>query len=184
VSEVLELIGGDPISCVDGPCGSIGRLFVEPTSKRITHVAVQPDGLLDTGRFVPIGLVRPVKHGLGLSCTLAEFSAMTPDEHSQLLPVPGMRPGSIAAAWVTILEVPEGELELNGDEPILATDGHVGHLRGIAINLNDATIAKLLLEIGHFSSKRQVEIPAAVLASIDTGGMHLSLSKDDVAKFG
>lgn len=185
MGEVLELIGGDPISCSDGPCGSLGRLIVEPTSKRITHISVQPKGLLDEGRLVAIGLVRSGHTGLELTCTPAELDATDPDETSQLVLVPGgLRPGSLSPAWVTTLALPDGEFALNGDEPILATDGHAGHLRGIAVNIDDSSIAKLFLEVGHFSSKHRVEVPAPLITMIDDAGLHLGLSKADVAKFG
>jgi hypothetical protein len=183
MGDVIELIGGASIGCLDGICGTLGRLIVDPSTKSVTHLSIEPMGLLDKGRLVPIGLVHGDEQGLGLDCTLAEFTALAPNAHSELQPVPGMRPGSYEVTWITLFEVPEGQVEVNGEIPILATDGHARELRGLVVDGENAQIVKLLLEIGHLTHKHEVAIPADLLLSIATDGIRLEVSKDDLAKF-
>ena len=180
MSDGIELIGGASISCTDGLCGTLGRLMVDPASRRVTHLSIEPMGLVDNGRLAPIELVLEGDSGLGLHCTLAEFAALPPNAHSGLQPVPGLRPGSVIVTWVTIFDVPEGAIEVNGDMPISATDGYLGHPRGITVSGANGEISELLLEIGEPDSRRNVALPLSAITSIGAEGIQLGLTKEAV----
>jgi sporulation protein YlmC with PRC-barrel domain len=62
-----------PISCVDGAFGELADVVIDPGSRRVTHVVVQPHDRLESARLVPIESARggDGSAGISLTCTVA-----------------------------------------------------------------------------------------------------------------
>jgi sporulation protein YlmC with PRC-barrel domain len=192
VADPLRLVGGSSVVCSNGRCGVLGRIIFEPESRSVTHLAVEPAGLTNTnGRLVPIAYVRAVDDAIHLSCSTEEFEGFDPDEinatatstyatASMMMPRAEILP---MAAQVIVHQIPEGEVEVNSEENIVATDGHAGHLLGLSISQDDHRITALLLRVGHLLHKKDVTIPIEMVTGIDDGQMTLSLSKAQVEDF-
>jgi hypothetical protein len=73
------------------------------------------------------------------------------------------------------------ETEIKAHASVLAVDGRAGHLIGIAVDRDDHTVQQLLVRVGHLSNRRQVSVPFAFVTAIDEHGVHVNLSKDQVA---
>lgn len=181
MSDVLRLVGGSEVHCADGHCGSLARLLIEPGTKAVSHIAVEVPGLSGDSRLVPIARVQEAGDSVLLSCSKAEFDAFEPGEESHLAPVLAIRGGGLPFARITLDRVPDGDVEVSGEDRIEATDGHIGRLRGMDISSADHRITRLHLEIGHFAAKKTVEVPVASVAEITDDAIKLSMSKSQVS---
>jgi len=66
-------IGADA-RCIDGSCGQVSRIIVNPVTREVTHLAVDPKHRPGPGRLVPVDLVDATTGQIRLRCTLAELA--------------------------------------------------------------------------------------------------------------
>ncbi|MGH9044929.1 MAG: hypothetical protein ACRDVP_08895 [Acidimicrobiales bacterium] len=81
---------------------------------------------------------------------------------------------------VTSDNVPEGEVEIRRGQRVNASDGPIGRIHGFVVDPSDHQVTHVLLDEGHLWGKKQVCIPVSSVTGIDAGGVHLSMSKQDV----
>jgi hypothetical protein len=62
---------GAPVSCEDGPCGELSRIVVDPISRIVTHLIVEPRHRHARARLVPVSMLHVHSEPLLLRCTLA-----------------------------------------------------------------------------------------------------------------
>jgi len=77
-------IGADA-SCTEGACGQVSRINVNPATREVTHLAVDPRHRPGPGRLVPVDLVDVTTGQIRLRCTLAEFQALRPAQEAESL---------------------------------------------------------------------------------------------------
>ena len=75
--------------------------------------------------------------------------------------------------------VPLDEVEVRRGEPVHATDGTIGSVRGLVIDRASHHATHLLLEEGHLWGRKQVAIPIGSVTGV-RGGIHLDLTKQQV----
>jgi hypothetical protein len=75
--------------------------------------------------------------------------------------------------------VPDGETEIRRGEPVHATDGEIGRVKGLVIDPSDYAVTHVLPDEGHLWGKKTVAIPIAAVANVDVG-VRLNLTKDQV----
>ena len=80
-------IGADA-SCTDGACGQVSRIIVNPVTREVTHLAVDPKHRHGLGRLVPVDLVDATTGQIRLHCTLAEFQTLRPAQETESRPRP------------------------------------------------------------------------------------------------
>ncbi len=78
-------IGADA-SCTDGACGQVSRIIVNPVTREVTHLAVDPEHQHGPGRLVPVDLVDATTGQIRLGCTLAEFQALRLAQETESVP--------------------------------------------------------------------------------------------------
>lgn len=81
----LEL--GSPVNCSDGPFGELTDIVIDPTTRRVTHLVVAPDGDHGKAKLVPIELVNAGDEGPGItvSCSVEEAGKLdTVEEYAYL----------------------------------------------------------------------------------------------------
>jgi hypothetical protein len=83
-------------SCTDGACGQVSRIIVNPVTREVTHLAVDPKHRHGPGRLVPVDLVDATTGQIRLRCTLAEFQTLRPAQEAVNSPRP-WRTGNPAA---------------------------------------------------------------------------------------
>jgi hypothetical protein len=201
----LEL--GCPVACADGPFGELADVVVDPLTRRVTHVVVQPHGRHFDARLVPVERARPAEAGIGLDCPRAEIEAMEPLSESAYLRV-GQLPVSdpdwdIGVRDVLALpiyqeldgmgsvidpdphevvnydRIPRHTVEIRRSSVVVSADGHhLGHVDGFLIG--SAETADIVLERGHLWGKREIVIPSDAVESFENDVVHLSLTKDAV----
>jgi sporulation protein YlmC with PRC-barrel domain len=191
-------IGADA-SCADGACGQVSRIIVNPATREVTHLAVDPKHRHGPGRLVPVGLVDVTTGQVRLRCTLAEFHALRPAKET--VAVPDLDPtghASIAPnqlnwfAWgrdsgragatqeVTVDSVPSGEVDVRRDLDVWAADGEIGQVQGLVVEPDGHHITHVLLQKGHLWGRKEVAVPIGVVTKIGTLLIHVNLTKHQV----
>jgi sporulation protein YlmC with PRC-barrel domain len=79
-----EFTMGAEAHCSDGLCGVISRTILDPATRTVTHLVVEPRHRHAEGRLVPIDLVDMTGEEVRLRCTLAEFERLDPAEEVEL----------------------------------------------------------------------------------------------------
>ncbi len=203
MGEHMEFTVGSDVACSDGGCGELKRLVVDPTARTLTHLVVEPAHRreAETGRLVPVGLVASAGREIRLSCALADFEALARAEVTETLPdtsvdwgyvqrqmgvpyggggpVIDLRPSPTGPRTITRDEVPAGEEEVRGGDQVHATDGSIGHLRGLVTTPGEQLVTHVLLDEGHLLSHKRVAIPISAVSAVDAG-IRLTLTKDEV----
>lgn len=184
-----EFAIGAKAGCTDGSCGEVSRMIIDPASKSVTHLVIEPEHRREPGRLVPVDLIDTVAGGIRLRCSRAEFGGLEPAEETELvegvasLGIGGMpAPSGIPAAVQTVVEdlVPPGETDVVRGEPVHALDGEIGRVRGFRVDPGDHRVTHVLLEEGHLWGRKEVAIPAGAVTGIEDG-IRLSLTKKQVA---
>jgi sporulation protein YlmC with PRC-barrel domain len=206
MSEVAHYRIGSDVVCPDGACGYLKRVVIDPVAKALRHLVVEPHHRQGLGRLVPVEQVASVDDAIHLRCTRSEFEAFPfaeemhfvsgtgqelgyQDEDAYTLPYFSLRYGGafggIAAAdaglnVVSYDRVPQGEVEVERGDHVLATDGPIGRVRGLVIDPADQHVTHVLLDEGHLWGHKQVAIPITAVTKVDDRGAHLELTKDQV----
>ena len=82
----LEL--GCPVNCVDGAYGELSDVVIDPSTRRVTHLVIQPHHRHDEARLVPVeraGAGSDDDAEVSLDATLAEVDALEPISRSAYL---------------------------------------------------------------------------------------------------
>ena len=196
-------IGADA-SCTDGACGQVSRLIVNPVTREVTHLAVDPKHRHGPGRLVPVDLVDATTGQIRLRCTLAEFQTLRPAEETES--VPDLDPTEHAHArvqtqlrmaggvvWpvrspdgpkappeVSVNSVPFGEVEVHRELTVCAADAEIGQVQGLIVEPDGHHVTHVLLQEGHMWGRKEVAIPIGAVTKIGTLLIHLSLTKHQV----
>ncbi|HEX6527929.1 MAG TPA: PRC-barrel domain-containing protein [Streptosporangiaceae bacterium] len=83
-TTALFTIGAE-VSCVDGVCGEVRRVIVDPVAEAVTHIVVEPENREGEGRLVPLGIVDATTGEIRLRCTMAEFENLDRAEETQFI---------------------------------------------------------------------------------------------------
>jgi hypothetical protein len=200
---------GTEVRCLDGVCGVLRRVVVNPAQRVATHLVVEPRHRTGLGRLVPIDLVDASgpdgsDTGIRLACSHEKFDRLEFAEQilvpggpgadmagEQLMTVPfyGLDPdtsevtqefGGNADQPYLADAIPAGEVEVSPDERVHATDGIIGRIRGVAVDRADHRVTHLLLHEGHLWGKRELAVPMSNVVQVDAG-IRLNISKAQVA---
>jgi sporulation protein YlmC with PRC-barrel domain len=82
---------------------------------------------------------------------------------------------------VTYDKVPPGEVEVSRGQRAHATDGAVGHVRGLVVDPADHQVTHVLLDEGHLWGKKEVSIPISAVTGVDGDGVRFNLTKAQIA---
>jgi len=197
---------GAGASCTDGACGQVSRIIVNPVTRQVTHLAVDPKHRTGPGRLVPADLIDVTTGRIRLGCTLAEFQALPPAQEAQSVrgldptehdsapkkvrwAVVGTgsgvgvfaRPAAPEApqqAWVD--SVPSGAVDIRRGLTVCATDGEIGQVQGLAVEPASHQVTHVLLQKGHKPGRKEVAIPISAVTKIGTMLIRLGLTKHQV----
>ncbi len=207
----MRLDLGSPVRCTDDDFGELADVVIDPETRRVTHLVVQPHQRSEEPRLVPIDRVRAGEGStLALICTVAETGELELVRESAYLrlgEVPVADPdwdvgiedplvippytgtdtfgaGSIYVdphVMVSYDRIPMGDVEIRRASGVMSSDGH--HLGHVEGFVLDGEqqIAHLVLERGHLWGRREVVIPADAVARVENDAVVLTLSKDAVA---
>lgn len=206
MAEAVSFTIGARASCDDGPCGAVKRVVVDPLSRTMTHLVVEPKHRLGLARLVPVGIAEATPDGVRLHCSMAGFEELDSAEETQFVPgtigyedygpeqvlswpyygLHGGQAGGVDGAaipsvsqTVTYDTVPEGEVDVRRGEHVYATDGPIGHVHGLVIDKASRRVSHVLLAEGHLWGRKEVAIPISAVKSVEDG-IELRISKKEV----
>jgi sporulation protein YlmC with PRC-barrel domain len=81
---MTEFTLGAQASCSDGPCGEVIRTILDPATRTVTHLVIEPKHRKMDGRLVPIDLVDASSGEIRLRCSLVQFEQLEPAEEVDL----------------------------------------------------------------------------------------------------
>ena len=200
MAEVTLAIGA-AAACRDGFRGELKGLVVDPQTRAVTHLVIEPEHAQGLARLVPLDHADAATDPIGLRYTEAEFKDLTPAEETlaefvpgyevpvQLLPPgEGWRPadGPVAVGGTipqiremeTIPLVPETEVEESRGDHVHATDGPVGQFHGLRVNPDNGGVLAVLLK-RHPWGHAELAIPIGSVSGFDAG-VQLSITKQEV----
>jgi sporulation protein YlmC with PRC-barrel domain len=189
------------VECADGPGGQANTLIVNPTTHKLTHYVVEdktshPSVL----RLVPVEQVaETTRDTVRLGCTRAELADMEPflethyvvrhEEPLPTYPVDGqihMVPRATVAEDYyeeeEIERIPPGELAVRKGTQVVATDGVVGHVAELVVDLESGYITHMVLEKGHLFGKKEITVPVSAIDYAYADTVHLKLDKKAVSE--
>ena len=198
------------VTCVDGSLGKLADVVVDPKTRSLTHLIVEPAHGGGGGQLVPASLATVEGDGgkpkISLACTLAEarelprvqdflyapVSGATLDdpewdigiERAFVLPTIGPDQSDLLGldenVSVAFDRVPKGEVEIRRESPIVTADGHGAGHVDSFVVDASGRITHLVLERGHLWGRRKVTIPIESVARVETDTVTLSLTKSEV----
>jgi sporulation protein YlmC with PRC-barrel domain len=203
----LEL--GTSVRCSDDVFGELADVVIDPITKRVTHLVVQPHEGHSLARLVPIELAEDAENGkqeISLRCTvedvrrlehvqefaylrLGESPASDPDWDvgiEDVLALPyyegaglGDYTGTFDDAGVTYDRVPKGDVEIRRSSTVATADEQF--LGTVdGFVVEDDQITHFVLKRGHLWGTREITIPIGAVAKVETDAILLSLSKAQV----
>jgi sporulation protein YlmC with PRC-barrel domain len=199
MAQTTSFTIGAGASCTDGVGGEVTRMVVNPLTREVTHLVVEPKHRHGAARLVPLDLVDATTGEIRLRCTLAEFEKLDPAEQTRFLPgtpgyqgygpeqvlvMPyyniGMADAYCGPMTVTYDAVPLGEVEVRRGEHVHATDGHIGKVQGLVIDPDSHHVTHVLLQEGHAWGRKEVAIPIGAVTGVDADGIRLNITKQQV----
>ncbi len=204
MAETAFVIGADA-RCVDGVCGKVTRVVVDPVARAVTSLVVQPKHWPGLGRLVSLDLVAAATpKEVRLRCTRAEFDELGFAEDVHFAPstsldryagysteqilmlpyyrrvagddVPQTREDESAGAYGSL---PPDEVGVRREKSVYATDGEIGRVEGLVIDPGNHHVSHVLLQQGHVFGRREVAIPiGAVTGVLDS--VQLNITKQQV----
>jgi hypothetical protein len=201
----LEL--GNRVDCTDKSFGRLVDVVIDPTSRRVTHLVVERDREPWLARLVPVELAEPRNDASGAIALLAtvEDVRRLPPVHEvaylrldgfpvddpdwdvgieEVLALPYYPSYDLEPAPVDYAakydRVPKGEVEIRRTSAVESADGHhLGDVDGFLVD-DSQLITHVVLEQGHAWERRDVLIPIAAVARVETDEVTLTLTKDEV----
>lgn len=202
----LEL--GSRVDCTDKTFGKLVDIVVDPTSRRVTHLVVEPDQDKWLARLVPVELAEPGDDARGdvvLRATAEEVRQLSPVHEVAYLRLDGFPVDDpdwdvgieevLALPYYTAYDlepvpvdyavsydrIPKGEIEVRRASAVESADGHrLGHVDGFLVDAGEL-ITHLVLEVGHPWERREVAVPIGAVTRAETDAVTLALRKDEVA---
>ncbi len=191
MAEETQFTIGAEAHCSDGVCGEVSRIILEPDTRTVTHLVIDPRHHRGPGRLVPLDLIDDTRGGVHLRCTVDEFGNLDPAESSRFVegvtrdglgPLGMDSPLGIphAVERTTDDVIPMGERELRRGERVHAVDGEIGQVEGFALDPGDHRVTHVLLKEGHLWGRKEVAIPVSAISNL-RNGVVLSITKQQVA---
>jgi sporulation protein YlmC with PRC-barrel domain len=197
---VITLVLGSNAACRDGYGGEVLAVVIDPVTRTATHVVIEPKGRAGLARLVPLDLVDASQGQVRLGCTEAEFKNLEAAEQTLAEFVPGydVPVQLLALGWraadgptveggtipripeqETIDVIPPGEVEERRGDHVRATDGDIGHVRGLRIDPGSRQVTHVLVREGLVWDRKDVAVPIDKVAGFDDG-IRLSITKQQV----
>jgi hypothetical protein len=215
MTETLAFTIGSEVRCGNEKCGTLTKVIVDPISRTLTHLVVEPKHTPNSSRLVPVDAVASSNGAIRLDRTREEFDAFSPARETEYIrgedTYPGYREEELwsspyfglaggngmffggsgfdhsgpiddagrPAQTVTYDAIPLGEVEVRRGESVHATDGDIGHVRGLVIDPGNSGVTHILLEEGHLWGRKEVAIPIGAVTDAALG-VTLNLTKSEV----
>jgi sporulation protein YlmC with PRC-barrel domain len=189
------------VECQDGVCGRSKFVLVNPVTEKITHVVVKEDST-NMEYIVPLEDIFDTVHGkIQLHCSKAEVKKLCPfietryieeKVDDRMFAYGGGIFGNGAVYYhpmvtplteeVPVVErqLPEGESAIYRGTRVEATDGYIGRVDEIVVDLKTGNITHFVMREGHLWGRKDVLIPVSAVRKTGEVTVYLKLNKKKV----
>jgi sporulation protein YlmC with PRC-barrel domain len=191
------------VHCSDGACGRSTAIIVDPRTEQVTHFVVAAEG---REYLVPIDAIAesaPSRIQLHLSraelSNAESFTKEVPADEAHMAILAAEMTGSsvlgpytspdavymaetMAAATMREEQIPDDELAIHWGARVEATDGDIGRVDELLIDVQTNRISHLVLRKGHFWGKRDVTVPVDQIDRVEEDVVYLKLDKAAVGQ--
>ena len=205
--EGVQFRIGAEVRCDGGEvCGEIRYLDVSRDSHTLTHLAVEERGRLGLGRLVPVDddhvRADPKTDQIEFLGTMADFKSLAPSDVTTFVTgtkawerygdeqvvendaVPGEQvEGSSVPGFEPVDTsdvVPGGDVEIGRRYPVHAGSHEFGRVLGVVTDPG-YHVTHVILGESHRLRHTEVAVPFGDQDMIDGDGLHLSMSKQEIA---
>jgi sporulation protein YlmC with PRC-barrel domain len=200
---------GSRVYCAECPCGYLVSAVVDPATRRLEHLIVMPDHGIDS-RLVPIATAHCEGEAVRLGCTLDDFAAMEPAVDVHITPMDAARPArhvpdeessawpffdlgpseprlGLAAPEPVLMprmayddHVPVGEARIYPGDHVHASDGAIGHVRGVVVAPEGDAVTHILVDQGLLRGHKRVAIPMELVGGVGEDGVRVLMTRREV----
>ena len=198
MSELFDI--GTDVHCRDGSCGRLACVIVDPITRTVTHLVVEPQRAPGQGRLVPVDIAAQQGSGLRLDCSAKSFEEFEFAEETHFASPDGEElgygEGEVLAwpyygaglalgvgeapvtprAWFES-RVPAGQVTLRRGERIHCADGDCGRIHGFVVDPADHHITHLVIEQGGPFSRRKAALSIAAVTDVGDDGVTVALTR-------
>lgn len=184
------------VHCPDGLAGLSTYVIGDPSNSQITHLVVKSFRPPFRETLVPVDQVEGTTDDrIKLKCSRDELNKMEPFEVEEYkrTEMPGylywthVQPAVVDMSdeveiYVPVKRqnVPAGELALQRDARVEATDGYVGQVDELLINSTNMQVTHLVLLERHIFQKREITIPVSQIDHVLGDTIYLKLDRQSV----
>ena len=184
-AHTATLTLGARVSCSNKPCGFVTTLVVDPMTRKLPYLVVQPTGRLGLGKLVPTGGARLRGRSVELGLERSEFDALPSAERTQFkLGVPinyGENLRRYPEANVSDL-LPPGLMGLRHTTVVRDCEDSRATLSGLIIDTATTNILFVMVSKRRFLRKRTLRIDIRGIIGLgDEVTLHVSFDKAPVA---
>ena len=199
---------GAEVRCTGGEvCGEVRYLDINWDSRTLTHLAVEERGRRGLGRLVPVDddlHADATTHQIEFPGTMARFKSLDPSdvttfvtgtkaweqygeeqvvEQPEYDPIPGEQvEGSSVPGFEPVSTsdvVPGGDVQIGRGYPVHAGSHEFGRVHGVVTD-SGRHVTHVLLGEWHGLRHTEVAVPFGDQDTIDDGGFHFSMSKQQI----
>lgn len=182
------------LECIDGKCGRIASVIINPVTQQVTHLVVEDKSLPCREHLVPISWVASSTYDLvNLRCSRKELAQSEYFVKKQFMPAdatsypslphlmqPYVMPQSLLVPQAS-RGIPPESLEIRRGARVETSDGSAGKVEEFLVDPVNGKITHLLLSTGHFYDKRQAAVPVSRIDRITKGTVYLKADKKELA---
>jgi sporulation protein YlmC with PRC-barrel domain len=195
--QTLDLTISAKVYTTDGDYGRLTNLVLDPESKTITHLVVAAKGFGHIEHVVPLELVLEGTPDLvRLRRASQEVDALpefieTDYVREQFAYYNGFydpfRSLDVSIPMMASVPMkhqvlPPGELAINRGARVQATDGQVGRVDEMVVDVSNGNVTQLFVHQGHLWARRDVAIPAGQITRIADDAIYLSMNMQQVGE--
>lgn len=185
------------IRCLDGRCGRLQKVVLEPRSAEVTHLIVRiGDGrevvlpMAMVGRLGPKGIVlkvgadelKDLPDYLSTDYCLPSSDMAAPyGEGCAILPLPDLGVFNPGPLRIEHHHIPAGEVAITEGLPVLCTDGSCGRIEEVLVDPDHERATGFVIRKG-FLFPHDVSVPLSWVSAVDDDGVHLKASRDQLEK--
>jgi hypothetical protein len=169
---------GSRVLCLDGDCGEVSRILLDPVSRRITHVVVSDLGAGTPGWLVPLRVAVQSGDHVQLACSREELGGLELVAPSHVTTVGKLGAGGKGPTAVRYRDESLDEAAIRPEDQVRTGEGVVGSAIGVVTDPDDpAQMTHLLVEMGE--ERKRVAVPNSYISSMSTGAQ-LTVSSTEV----
>ena len=190
------------VTCTDGHGGTLVAVTLNPETKVISNIIVEDVSVQQ--RLVSLETATKSSHDeIWLNCTEDELKEMPLFLVSEFVERAPQKSGDFEEGeWedgvdlssytmtteaygmpVEVERVPEGEVALHRGTELEATDGHIGKVDKLVIELESGQITHIVLQKGHLWGKKDIMVPLTAVDRVDYDSVYLNVDKKAVEEF-